>query len=219
MKSKNFIYIILTVAILQLNFYSKTDENWKLVKNKDGIKAYTRETEGSDVRQVKVKTNIKSTLSAIVSIIKDVNSHKNWIYSCKKAKIIKQVNNTEHYYYNETEAPWSVSNRDIVTHAVIKQNKKTKVVIITSIGIPEYINEIKGVVRIKKLNAQWKFIPKENGTIDLFFVVLIDLGGGLPAWIVNLAVADGPFKTILNMKKEVQKEKYQKTKLSFIEEL
>lgn len=219
MKTKTFIYIILTVALLQFSFHLKTDDSWKLIKNKDGIKAYTRETESSDIKQVKIKTNLKSTLSALVSIVKDVNSHKNWIYSCKKTKIIKTVSDTEHYYYNESGAPWPVRNRDIITHAVMKQNKITKVVTITSIGFPNYIDEIDGIVRIKKLNAKWKFVPKKNETVDLTFYLLIDLGGGLPAWLVNMAIADGPFETVLNMTKEVQKEKYQKTKLSFIEEL
>ncbi len=219
MKSKTFIYIILTISILQLSFHSKTDGDWKLVKNKDGITAYTRNVEGSDIKQVKVKTNLKTKLSALVAIVRDVSSHQKWIYRCLKAKILKDISASEHYYYNESEAPWPISNRDIITHAVIKQDKKTKIVTITSTGIPKYIREIDGIVRIKKLNAHWKFIPKGNGTVDLTFHMLIDLGGNLPAWAVNMAIADGPFETVQNMVEEVQEEKYQKTTFSFIEEL
>ena len=219
MKSKTFIFIILTVSILQFSFHTKTDEDWKLVKNKDGITAYTRNVEGSDVKQVKVKTKLKTSLSALVAIVRDVSSHKNWIYRCTKAKKLKNISETEHYYYNESEAPWPVSNRDIITHAFIKQDKNTKIVTITSTGIPNYMGEIDGIVRIKKLKALWTFIPKDNGTVELTFHLLVDLGGGLPAWVVNMAIADGPFETVQNMIKEVQKEKFQKINLSFIEEL
>lgn len=211
---------ILIFLIAFLNFGAmKKDNNWKLVKNSEGVKAYTREVEGSDVKQVKVKTNLKSTLTGLVKIVRDVDSHTKWIYKCKKATILKDVKETEHYYYNESEAPWPISNRDIITHAVITQNKQTKKVTITSTGVPNFIGRIEGIVRIKKLNARWEFMPKNNGTVDLSFYLLIDLGGGLPAWIVNMAIADGPFETVLNMRNEVKKQKYQKATYSFIEEL
>jgi ribosome-associated toxin RatA of RatAB toxin-antitoxin module len=191
---------------------------WELIKNEDGIKAFTRKAESSDIKQVKVITNIKSTLSALVAIVRDVKSHPKWIYRCKKAETLKKLSNTEIYYYNETEAPWPVSNRDIVTHALIKQDEKTKIVTITSTGLPEYIPPKKDIVRIKKLNSKWIFIPKSDGTVDVTSLILIDLGGELPAWIVNMAVADGPFETVYKMKREVVKAKYQKIFYDFIEE-
>jgi len=219
MKTKPVIYTILTLAILQLSFHPKNTGDWKLVTNKDGIKAYTRIVEGSSVKQVKVTTNFKSNLSPLVSLIKNVNTHKAWIYRCLKAKTINTISETEYYYYNESEAPWPISNRDIVTHAVISQDKETKTVKIISTGKPDYIEEIDGIVRIKDLQAKWYFIPKKDGTIDLTFYMHIDLGGGLPAWLINMAIADGPFETVYNLRKEAQKENNQKIKLSFIEEI
>lgn len=219
MKPKTFIFIIITVSILQFSFHSKTEEKWKLVKSKDGITAYTRNIEGSDIKQVKVKTSFKSNLSALVTLIKNVSTHEAWIYKCFKAETIKTISETEYFYYNESEAPWPISNRDIITHAVITQDKKTKTVTIISTGKPNYLKEITGIVRIKKLKAKWDFVPKNDGTIDLTFFISIDLGGGLPAWVVNMAIADGPFETVSNLRKEAQKEKYQKIKLNFIDEL
>ncbi|MCF6364983.1 MAG: START domain-containing protein [Bacteroidales bacterium] len=202
-----------------LSFNLRTNGDWKLVKNKDGIKAYTRKVENSDIKQVKVTANVKSNLTALVAIVRDVSSHTRWIYRCETAINLKTVSETEHYYYNESEASWSVSNRDIITHAVIRQDAKTKIVTISSTGMPNFIRNIDGIVRIQKLNAQWKFTPEPNGTVDIAFTLLIDLGGDLPAWIVNMAIAGGPFETVRNMKTEVQKAKYQNTKYGFIKEL
>lgn len=85
--------------------------------------------------------------------------------------------------------------------------------------MPNYIPPLKDIVRIKRLEAQWKFVPKPGGIVEINFTLLIDLGGDLPAWLVNLAVADGPFETVYNMRKEVMKPKYQNTVYSFIVEL
>lgn len=219
MKLQNYTYLILIIASLQLSFHIKKNEKWKLVKNKNGVKAYTREVENSDIKQVKVITVIKSTLTAPVAIVRDVKSHTKWIYRCKTAKILKTVAENDHYYYNESIAPWPVKNRDIITHAVITQNKKTKIITISSTGMPDFIKKSDGIVRIQKLKAKWQFTPIKGGFVEISFTLLINLGGEIPAWIVNMAIADGPFETVLNMTKEVQKEKYQNAKYSFIEEM
>jgi len=219
MKSSILIFLISLLTWFQPEEESEKTGNWKLIKNEDGIKAFTREVKGSDVKQVRVTANIKSTLTALVAIVRDVGSHTKWIYRCKTANVLKRISNTETYYYNETEAPWPVADRDIITHAVIKQNKKTKVVTITSTGVPNYIPPKKDIVRIEKLIAKWIFVPKPDGTVDVTSLLLIDLGGDLPSWLVNMAIADGPFETVYNMRREVVKPKYQNTVYDFIEEL
>jgi len=215
---RRLLFILLIIFLLNASFSIK-DDYWKLVKDEDGIKAYTREVKDSDIKQVKVKTTLKSSLSAVVAIVKDVSSHKRWIYRCKTAKSIKEINESDYYYYNEAEAPWPVSNRDIITHAIITQDKNTKKVTIASTGLPNFIRPIEGIVRIERLEAKWEFMPKPGGMVDLSFYMLIDLGGTLPAWAVNMAIADGPFETVLNLRKVVKEEKYQNMVYDFIEEL
>lgn len=219
MKSKAFIAIVLTISILQLSFSNKKNDNWKLVKNKNGIKAYTSEQENSSVNRVKVTTSIKTSLTALTSVLKDFSSHKNWIYNCILTQKMKVISETEYYFYTKSKAPWPISYRDIVTHTVIKQDKKTKTVTFTATGKPNYIKKKEGIVRVKKLNGRWEFIPHKNGIVDLRFYLLIDAGGTLPTWVVNAAIAEGPFQTVQNLVKQVQKEKYKNIKLSFIEEL
>jgi len=219
MKSKSLIILIFIIAIFQLSFKIKENEDWKLVKNKDGIKAYTKEVEGSDINQVKVETNFKSSLSAAIKVFKDVSTHKNWMYRCIKAQTLRNLSEKEYYYYSESEAPWPLKNRDAITYAVIKQDSISKAVSIISTGKPHLIKEFEGIVRIKKLYSKWELVPKENGTIDLTFYMWVDLGGGIPAWLLNLVVTEGPYDTVRKYILEVQKAKYKNIKLSYIQEL
>jgi hypothetical protein len=48
------------------------------------------------------------------------------------------------------------------------------------------------------------------------YQLLVNPGGNVPAWIVNMAVIDGPFETGVNMREWIKKEVYQKAKLSYI---
>jgi len=219
MKSKNVIPLILFLSLLQLSFRSYKDGGWKLVKNKDGIKAYTREVKNSDVKKVKVVTNVNASLSALSCLLKDIKHHESWMYNCIDSKILKTINETEYLFYTLSSAPWPINKRDIITHTIIKQDKNTKKVSIIATGKPNYLKEKDGVIRIKSLNSRWEFFPKENNTVDVTFYLQIDLGGTVPAWAINLAVAEGPFQTVHNLIKEVKKDKYKNAKLNFIEEL
>lgn len=219
MKSKALIFILSSLVFFLFCSHSSEKEVWKLVKDKNGIKAFTREITGTDEKQVKVTTNLKTSLSTLTSTLKDVDSHKNWLYNCITAKKIKIISEKEYYYYNLSKAPWPISRRDIVTHALIRQDQRTKIVTFTATGKPNYFKENKGIVRIKRLNSKWVFVPKENGTVDIMFYMSIDVGGTVPTWAVNMAVADGPFQTVKNLKQEIDKGKFKNIKLSFIEEL
>jgi len=50
------------------------------------------------------------------------------------------------------------------------------------------------------------------------FELLIDLGGDIPAWLVNMAIDKGPYYTLLNMSKVVKTSRYKDTYLNYIME-
>jgi hypothetical protein len=219
MKSNKFISLILFLSIIQLSFRYAKENRWKLVKNKNGIKAYTCNDEESDIKKVKVITNIKTKLSALTTLLKDIKCHKNWMYNCINTKMLKIINNTEYYFYTLSNAPWPINKRDNISHTTIKQDRITKKVTFSATGVPSYLKENEGIVRVKHFKSKWEFIPKKNETIDVIFYLQIDVGGAVPSWAINLAVAEGPFQTVQNLIKEIKKDKYKHSKLSFIEEL
>jgi hypothetical protein len=62
-------------------------------------------------------------------------------------------------------------------------------------------------------------IPSKDGVIQINYQLMVNPGGYVPAWIVNMAAIDGPFETMVHFKEFIVKEKYQKAKVSFIKEL
>jgi len=219
MNLRTYISLVFLLSVYQLDFHTKKDNEWKLVKNKDGIKAYTRYVEGSDIKKVKCVTNVKTKLSSLVSLLKDVSHQNKWMYNCINTKILRTVNDTEYYFYTLSNAPWPVNRRDIVTHTTIKQENNTKKVIFFAEGLPKYLKENKGIVRIKTLKSKWEFTPQKNGTVNVIFYLQIDVGGSVPTWAMNIAIAEGPFQTVKNLVTEVKKDKYKNAHISFIKEL
>ena len=204
----------------QVGFSVGQDNNgWKLKKQQDGISVYSREVAGSRFKEIKVTVNIQTSLSGIIALFKDVPAYPLWVYLCEKPETVKQGSETEDYYYSETAAPWPVSNRDVVVYSRIRQDPDTKVVTSKSKNVTGIVPEKKGIVRIPMLKSLWTLIPKGNGRVDVSYELIVDPGGWIPAWLVNMTMAVGPYNTILNMREELKKEKYQSAKYTCIKEL
>ncbi|MFQ5787419.1 MAG: START domain-containing protein, partial [Thermodesulfobacteriota bacterium] len=71
--------------------------------------------------------------------------------------------------------------------------------------------------RIKKSTGSYKLKPLTDSTIEVTWQHHTEPGGGIPKWLVNSLLVDTPFKTLKNLRKIVQEDKYKKTKLKYSE--
>ena len=209
--------LVFTFLIVSSGFAQTTDD-WKLARNQEGVKIYLRSVKGLGTKEVLGFTQVHATLGALVSMVKDPENHHSWIYANKEAKFLKIISEIDWIYYNISEAPWPVRDRDLITHSKLEQDTDSYAVRIDSEGLPEYIPANKKLVRIARLKSTWVFTPKINGIIDIRFELSIDLGGDIPAWLVNFAIDKGPFNTLLNMAKVVSSDKYRNKVLPYIKE-
>jgi hypothetical protein len=176
-------------------------KDWQLAKKEDGILIYTRPNqEGLPVKELRIVTEVKSSLSAIVSLLSDKAAYPQWVYGCAESTFLENISETESYHYQITSMPWPIQNRDIIIHSRVVQDPETKVVSLIARGQPDYI-PVKGeYVRVRSYRADWKFVPKENGIIEMEFIVSVDPAGSIPNWLINMAVAEGPKKSIKGLK-------------------
>ena len=181
---------------------------WKLEKNQNNIKVYTRKTEDSKIKEFKAITTINTSVSTLINVLNDVEAYPEWIQDVKYTKTLKQITSNERYDYYEISVPWPLDNRDIIVHYKIEQDAQTNIVKAKITGKPDYIPKKSGVVRIEKAKGIWQFTPKENGKVQILYQFLGDPAGNIPAWIINLFIVDGPYKTLTNLKEFVKKEKY-----------
>lgn len=191
---------------------------WVLKKQEQGISVYTRNTEGSSFKELRSSVILKTSLSSIVALLNDWESYPEWVYRCGKSSTIKKFSENEVIHYQTVIAPWPVDSRDFVVNVKLTQDPITKIITIVSASKPDYIPKTEGFVRITDFRASWTLIPKPDGMVEVNYQLMVDPGGYVPAWLVNLAVVDGPYETKLNLKKWVMKDKYQKAVISYIKE-
>ncbi len=210
--------ICLVIACTVSLAADKKEAVWTLVKNKKGVKVYTRKVDGIDFKEFKGVITLKTSLTSLVALVGDTESLPDWIENCAKVQLLNRVSERETYAYTLSKAPWPVMDRDAVVHNLLAQDSDTGVITVRQTGKPDHIKPKKNIIRVKRIEGFWQFTPQEDGAVEVVYQVLSDPSGALPAWLVNSSVVSQPYKTLLKMKKKVMQDKYQTAQLEFIKE-
>ena len=213
---RSFLLLILPVFVLA-SFNANADSiDWVLRKNENGITVYTRYAEGSNLKEVKVVNVVNSSLTGLVALLLDVKNYPNWIYACSEASTLSTISEQEQFQHQVTDVPWPVSDRDVVSHFKISQDKGTKIITVINAGEPDRIPDKDGIVRVQHFQSTYRFTPLPDGKVKVEFELYVDPGGNIPAWLINANIVAAPFKTTEAMIKQLPS--YQNASISFIEE-
>lgn len=212
-------YLILTVLSL-LTVHSLTAQSdWQFRKEKDSIRVYSRDTPGSNIKELKITTLVETSLAGALTVINDIDAFPEWIYQCKEGKVLQVISRLEFIYYNLSNFPWPLSDREFVMRSVTRQDPATLEVLCESSALPDYIPENKRYVRIESTVSSWRLRPLPGGWVEVIYQLRSDPGGYLPAWIVNLALDVGPVDSLKKFREMVQRDVYRRMRLPYIREL
>jgi hypothetical protein len=193
-------------------------KDWELRQDKEGIKIYTKNIDDAALKSVKTICTLNTSLSTLTAALIDISNSAEWVYSTKKISLLKKISPSELIYYSELDIPWPASNRDFIIRLEVKQDEKSKAVSVIGYNLPDYLPEVKNVVRIRKSNSKWLITPLQNGQVKIEYVLDVDPGGNIPAWLINMFAAKGPFETFKKLREVVKKPAYSHPDLPFIKE-
>jgi len=179
--------------------------NWKVERDKDGIKVYSSEINGADFKAVKVECTLQGTFSKLISILTQVSRYPEWIYNTKKTLLLKKNNALDFIYYTETNFPWPLSNRDAIIHLRINTDSLPKFITIQGSNEPKFVPEIFDKVRVPSYSANWKVTMPTPQTIQINYIVIADPGGNIPSWIGNMFIDKGPYETFKKLSERLVK--------------
>lgn len=200
-------YILLFICLLFQNAVQGQDD-WKLKKDKNGIKVYSRKTKNFKFDQLKVECEFEGRLSQLAAILFDVDNQYKWVYKTAKSQLLKQVTAADVFYYSEIECPWPFENRDMISRMTVTQNKANKVMTLVAKSVDDYLPAKKNLVRLKYSNAVWTVTPLNNSHFKIDYTIQIDPGDGAPAWLLNMFASDGPYESFCNLKEKLKSPQY-----------
>lgn len=202
----SIFWLMFMIPLLIIGQDEDTRE-WKLKKEKNGIQIHTRLMEGSKFKEYKSRCEVTATPEELVNILMDVESYPDWMAFVIAADILEMDGENIFYVYSEVKVPWPFDNRDQVTKSVVSKDSVTGVIAVDVSIVPDYLPEKDGIVRLPEGRGAWIFTPLENGKTEAYHQFGGDPGGNIPAWIVNMFLVDGPYKTIMGLQEQVALEK------------
>ena len=178
-------------------------EDWKVAKNEDGIKVSLSEVPGSQYKAYQGVTTIKAPMAKVLGLQEDTVAACAWIHECKSQKLLKHEGD-QSWTYTQFNTPWPVTPRDsvlLVTTVKGGDGSLTR----SLKGVPTYVPEEKGFVRVAQVEGFWKMVPKGDNLTEVTYQVHTEPGGSVPSWLANKFVVDAPFNTLKALKAHAEK--------------
>jgi hypothetical protein len=191
-------FLSLLILTLLVTFQIDAQENWELRKEKNGIKVYTKTTEGSKLKASKVEMIVKTTIPKILSVLSDISQYTEWNPNTIESKLLKKNSDNDFYYRNVIKSPF-VSNRDLIVHTKIIK-KSNDYYLVSMKGAPDFIPEVDGLIRMIKYTGDYYIKKQKNGTIHIVLEYAADPAGKIPDFLVNSASVDVPYEIFTNLR-------------------
>ena|ERR1700677_4221700 len=187
------------------SFLPASDKNeWTLKREKDGIDIYSRTSDYSKFNDIRVDMDLTGTVEQLAAILRDVSNYTNWVYATRSSTMVRKVSENEVIYYAEVGTPWPAANRDYYADMKITFNPPNHSMNVLSVGMKDYQPEKKDLVRVPMSRGFWAVTTQSDRKIHLQYILEIDPGGSIPAWILNSFVTKAPIETFSRLKKKME---------------
>jgi hypothetical protein len=116
-----------------------------------------------------------------------------------------------------TNFPWPFKDREAIVEGKITQDPNNLFVRIDSNSVTNHPVRA-GYERMPKVEGGWLFRPVGHGQIEVTMTGHAELGGYVPASIVNLLIQEHPFHSLSAFKEVVGEPRFQMAQLTSIRE-
>jgi hypothetical protein len=198
---KNYLIIILVFPLfLFITVKDLCGQSWEFIKEKDGIRIYTRKDANSAIKSYKGEADLHTKIEKVYELIGNPKNVDWWADDISEIKILLYEKGKHVQYYLVYDVPWPITDRDLVVDAIITTDPITGVRIVEARPLSNVIPERTDRIRIKKYWQTWTITPKPDGTIHVILEGFVDPGGSIPAWLYNMVITETPWKVIKSVK-------------------
>ena len=182
---------------------------WKVVKRGKGIVVSQREEPNRDLPSFKGVGNVKAGIYEVLAILRDGHRRKEWMTKSGKTMVLKRISPFETYSYQQTLAPFPVSDREVIMHTQVYHRAEPRELIATFSGV-KWTDKIPGVDRddfvwMPYLKGYWRLTSKGPNTTEVTYMVNTDPGGMLPNILIRRISRDLPYWTLIGLRKQIKR--------------
>lgn len=173
-------------------------EDWELVKDKAGIKVYVTKLPNSAYYAFKAEMKVKSSVSEINDILREVELYPEWFAFSKKVQLIRQSKQTQQFYM-ETDYPWPYANECMEYAMEFHQTDNRLLVTIDGKKRPldckHSLKKASGYILLE--------VAEEQTTITFYFHS--EPSQNIPPWLINPMIDTMPYQTFTALRNRLDK--------------
>ena len=175
-------------------------QTWNFIKEKDGIKIYTRTADHSSFKCFRGETVFHTTMEKLSMYIGNVENVDWWDKNVKEIKVLYSEPDKLIKYYLVYDVPWPLNDRDLCVEARITIDPVTGEKVVSAKPLLDVVPEREGIVRIRNYWQKWTLKPAGKNNIQAVLEGFVDPGGSVPSWIYNMVIVDTPLKVMRGIK-------------------
>lgn len=198
----NLVFIVFSIFAFTS---SGAAQSWNFIKEKDGIKIYTRQETGTSLKAYKGITEIHATADNVFALIENVNNTDWWDKNLTQIKVLLYEKNKRAKYYLVYDLPWPVTDRDLCVDVTVTTDPSSGISRITAVPLPGVIPERSEMVRIRDYRQTWTVSPAGRESAHVVLEGFVDPAGNIPEWLSNMLIVDSPVKVMSEVKQRLEK--------------
>jgi len=189
---------------------------WEFTGEQKGVKIYTLKTPGTDLIQVKGVVRLQTTLGGVIKLLYEPATTSDYGY--KGLRTLEKVDRNLEYGTFKLEFPYPFQTREFVVRSSLHQHPLTKEILIVAAVAPDKLPLDDCCFRVTVMSNTWRFTPLENGQVELEYINNTDMGGYIPALLMNKKRPEFVADVLSRLQGMLDKDNYKEAKLDYIQE-
>jgi hypothetical protein len=205
--SSSRVTVILFASILSIVEFASGQTDCQLKKQKEDLKVYTCSSSESKLKILKAEFVIEDTsFNDLLEFLKDINNCVTWQYNTIEARALQKRDGAI-IYRTVIEAPWPVSNREMILELSSAFDSVKQQLTIVSRSIDYEYPQTDDLVRVPFALGKWEVVSVQS-SLRVVYTLRIDPGGSVPIWLLNLSMAEGPYNSFSKLKEELRRKRH-----------
>jgi len=197
--TKNHIAAHIFIAIFFVCGVAEAN-NWRPIKEQQGIQIYYRYPEGSRFRQYQGEIVVNAKPDRVVRFFQDLEKISEWHYRTKQVTVLDMIDMTNAYVHIINTPPWPIHARDAVCKVSLRIDEANSYISITLTSVNDQLPVTDQYIRIPKLEAEWLIRPLSDNTSSVRYQMHMEPGGNIPRWVFNSFAMDVPLLSLIKLR-------------------
>ncbi len=213
---------LMLVLLLSPLHADENDPDWKLVSDRNGIQVYMKHRDDSRLKTFRGVTHFElKDEFALAAILNDYDSYPKWLHLIDGAEEFDRDGPLNRDLRFTTKLPWPLADREAVLNADVQVTltEAEESVMIELINEPDALPPNNRYIRFPELWGRLGFTREGNDQVEMVYEIILDPGGYIPAWIVNILLRDAPYFTLERLRRVIRKPEYQNQYYDYLDEL